>query len=101
MFCYWYILNMRVAFTTIINATCLGVKTFMIKFLYVVHMQEMHVVFYFHSCSTHFFCRFLKEEWNYLNENISSKECPLRETVWKNLPRKVEKKIVEVIPCSF
>lgn len=40
--------------------------------------------------------RFLKEEWNYLNENISSKECPLRETVWKNLPRKVEKKIVEV-----
>ena len=48
-----------------------------------------------------FFCRFLKEEWSYLNENISSEECPLRETVWKNLPRKVEKKRIEVIPCSL
>ncbi|KAF8779286.1 hypothetical protein HU200_002967 [Digitaria exilis] len=41
-------------------------------------------------------CRFLKEEWNYLNENGSSAECPLHETVWKNLPRKIEKKPVEV-----
>ncbi|XP_066373016.1 ubiquitin-like-specific protease 1D isoform X3 [Miscanthus floridulus] len=40
--------------------------------------------------------RFLKEEWSYLNENISSEECPLRETVWKNLPRKVEKRRIEV-----
>nr|CAB3467995.1 unnamed protein product [Digitaria exilis] len=40
-------------------------------------------------------CRFLKEEWNYLNENGSSAECPLHETVWKNLPRKIEKKPVE------
>ncbi|XP_066378579.1 ubiquitin-like-specific protease 1D isoform X2 [Miscanthus floridulus] len=40
--------------------------------------------------------RFLKEEWSYLNENISSEECPLRETVWKNLPRKVEKKRKEL-----
>ncbi|CAL5038453.1 unnamed protein product [Urochloa decumbens] len=40
--------------------------------------------------------RFLKEEWNYLNENVSSAECPLRETVWKNFPRKIEKKTIEV-----
>lgn len=40
--------------------------------------------------------RFLKEEWSYLNENISWEECPLRETVWKNLPRKIEKKRIEV-----
>ncbi|KAJ1259377.1 hypothetical protein BS78_10G149800 [Paspalum vaginatum] len=40
--------------------------------------------------------RFLREEWNYLNENVSSEECPLPETVWKNLPRKVQKKTIEV-----
>ncbi|KAG2605585.1 ubiquitin-like-specific protease 1D [Panicum virgatum] len=40
--------------------------------------------------------RFLKEEWNYLKENVSSSESPLRETVWKNFPRKIEKKTIEV-----
>ncbi|CAN6216934.1 unnamed protein product [Urochloa humidicola] len=40
--------------------------------------------------------RFLKEEWKYLNGNVSSAECPLRETVWKNFPRKIEKKTIEV-----
>jgi len=85
---------------------CLGVKTFMIVFIYVVfyvkYIQERHVAFYFHSiCSSHIFCRFLKEEWSYLNVNTASEECPLRETVWKNLPRKVEKKRIEVIPCSL
>ncbi|PUZ61256.1 hypothetical protein GQ55_4G261200 [Panicum hallii var. hallii] len=40
--------------------------------------------------------RFLKEEWNCLKENVSSAECPLRETVWKNFPRKIEKKTIEV-----
>ncbi|TVU11281.1 hypothetical protein EJB05_44856 [Eragrostis curvula] len=40
--------------------------------------------------------RFLKEEWSYLNENASSTEFPLRETVWKSLPRKIEKKKIEV-----
>ncbi|XP_062230070.1 ubiquitin-like-specific protease 1D [Phragmites australis] len=39
---------------------------------------------------------FLKEEWNYLNEYVSLEEFPLRETVWKNLPRKIEKKTIEV-----
>lgn len=89
------------------SATCLGVKTFMIIFInmvfYLKYIQERHVVFYFHSiCSSPlFFCRFLKEEWSYLNENISSEECPLLEKVWKNLPRKIEKKRIEVIPCSL
>nr|CAB3470490.1 unnamed protein product [Digitaria exilis] len=46
-------------------------------------------------------CRFLKEEWNYLNENGSSAECPLHETVWKNLPRKIEKKPVEPLPMDM
>ncbi|CAN6201606.1 unnamed protein product [Urochloa humidicola] len=40
--------------------------------------------------------RFLKEEWNYLNGNVSSAECPFRDTVWKNFPRKIEKKTIEV-----
>lgn len=45
-----------------------------------------------------FVCRFLKEEWNYLNENVSSEECPFQGVVWKNLSRKVEKKRIEVLP---
>ncbi|WVZ81058.1 hypothetical protein U9M48_028484 [Paspalum notatum var. saurae] len=46
--------------------------------------------------------KFLSEEWNYLNENISSEECPLPETVWKNLPRKVRKKTIELfLPMYF
>ncbi|XP_044443427.1 ubiquitin-like-specific protease 1D isoform X2 [Triticum aestivum] len=36
--------------------------------------------------------RFLKQEWNYLKENGSLAECPIRETVWKKLPHKIEKK---------
>ncbi|KAK3129150.1 hypothetical protein QOZ80_6BG0472430 [Eleusine coracana subsp. coracana] len=40
--------------------------------------------------------RFLKEEWSYLNKSISSTESPLQEKVWKNLPRKIENKKVEV-----
>uniref|UniRef100_A0ACD6AJW6 Uncharacterized protein n=1 Tax=Avena sativa TaxID=4498 RepID=A0ACD6AJW6_AVESA len=39
--------------------------------------------------------RFLKEEWSYLNEN-SLAECPIQEMVWKNLPRKIEKKPIAV-----
>ncbi|KAL6876453.1 hypothetical protein ACP4OV_013025 [Aristida adscensionis] len=40
--------------------------------------------------------RFLKEEWNYLNQKNSLAEFPLREMVWRNLPRKIVKKTVEV-----
>ncbi|VAI85644.1 unnamed protein product [Triticum turgidum subsp. durum] len=40
--------------------------------------------------------RFLKQEWNYLKDNGSLAECPIRETVWKNLPRKIEKKPIAV-----
>ncbi|KQK18399.1 hypothetical protein BRADI_1g42280v3 [Brachypodium distachyon] len=40
--------------------------------------------------------RFLKEEWKYLNENCSLAECPIQEKVWKSLPRKIEKKPIEV-----
>ncbi|KAM0913217.1 hypothetical protein ACQ4PT_012283 [Festuca glaucescens] len=40
--------------------------------------------------------RFLKEEWSYLNKNGSLEECPIQEMVWKNLPRKIEKKPIAV-----
>uniref|UniRef100_A0A453RGJ8 Ubiquitin-like protease family profile domain-containing protein n=2 Tax=Aegilops tauschii subsp. strangulata TaxID=200361 RepID=A0A453RGJ8_AEGTS len=40
--------------------------------------------------------RFLKQEWNYLKENGSLAECPIRETVWKKLPHKIEKKPIAV-----
>ena len=44
--------------------------------------------------------RFLKEEWIYLNENGSLAECPIQEKVWKNLPRKIEKKPIAVTQIS-
>ncbi|KAM0856389.1 hypothetical protein ACQ4PT_049196 [Festuca glaucescens] len=40
--------------------------------------------------------RFLKEEWSYLSKNVSSEECPIQKMVWKNLPRKIEKKPIAV-----
>ncbi|KAL6592721.1 hypothetical protein ACP70R_049396 [Stipagrostis hirtigluma subsp. patula] len=60
----------------------------------ILHLDSLK----FHSSRLIFsvICRFLKEEWNYLNQNFSSAEIPLRESVWKNLPRKVEKKTIEV-----
>ncbi|RCV21542.1 hypothetical protein SETIT_4G147600v2 [Setaria italica] len=60
----------------------------------ILHLDSLK----FHSSRLIFnvISRFLKEEWNYLNENVSSAECPLQETVWKNFPRKIEKKAIEV-----
>ncbi|KAM3189375.1 hypothetical protein ACQJBY_067972 [Aegilops geniculata] len=40
--------------------------------------------------------RFLKQEWSYLKANGSLAECPIRETVWKKLPHKIEKRPIAV-----
>ncbi|KAL5226022.1 hypothetical protein ABZP36_012661 [Zizania latifolia] len=40
--------------------------------------------------------RFLKEEWNYMKETGSLEDFHLHESVWKNLPRNIWKKSIEV-----
>ncbi|XP_051203486.1 uncharacterized protein [Lolium perenne] len=62
--------------------------------LIILHLDSLK----FHR-SRHIFSvveRFLKEEWSYLNKNGSLEECPIQEMVWKNLPRKIEKKPIAV-----
>ncbi|KAM7518882.1 hypothetical protein LguiB_017844 [Lonicera macranthoides] len=39
--------------------------------------------------------RFLKEEWNYLKGEAPS-ELPIADRIWKNLPRRIGEKIIEV-----
>ncbi|KAG8094380.1 hypothetical protein GUJ93_ZPchr0012g22066 [Zizania palustris] len=40
--------------------------------------------------------RFLKEEWKYVKETCSLEDYHLHESVWKNLPRSIRKKSIEV-----
>ena len=39
---------------------------------------------------------FLKKEWTYLNEKETSSNCPIDDSIWKNLHRKIEKKVITV-----
>lgn len=39
---------------------------------------------------------FLKKEWTCLKEKETSSTCPLADSVWKNLPRRIEKQIITV-----
>ncbi|KAK1376547.1 ubiquitin-like-specific protease 1D [Heracleum sosnowskyi] len=39
---------------------------------------------------------FLKKEWTYLKEKETSSNCPIADSVWKNLPRRIEKQIITV-----
>lgn len=42
-------------------------------------------------------CRFLKEEWQYLDqEKISSSDLPFAESVWRHLPNKITDKVISV-----
>ncbi|KAF5741063.1 ubiquitin-like-specific protease 1D isoform X2 [Tripterygium wilfordii] len=40
--------------------------------------------------------RFLKEEWNYLNSEVAPSDIPIGERIWKNLPRRIDDKIITV-----
>ncbi|CAA0304214.1 unnamed protein product [Arabidopsis thaliana] len=40
--------------------------------------------------------RFLKDEWNYLNQDDYSLDLPISEKVWKNLPRRISEAVVQV-----
>ncbi|XP_008787948.2 ubiquitin-like-specific protease 1D isoform X2 [Phoenix dactylifera] len=40
--------------------------------------------------------RYLKEEWNYINQNAYPPDVPISERIWKYLPRRIEKKKINV-----
>ncbi|XP_073103761.1 uncharacterized protein [Elaeis guineensis] len=40
--------------------------------------------------------RYLKEEWNYINQNAPPPDVPISERIWKHLPRRIEKKKIDV-----
>ncbi|KAF8389853.1 hypothetical protein HHK36_024370 [Tetracentron sinense] len=40
--------------------------------------------------------RFLKEEWNYLNQGVAPPDLPIADRIWKNLPRRIDEKIIMV-----
>ncbi|KAI9169957.1 hypothetical protein LWI28_020081 [Acer negundo] len=39
---------------------------------------------------------FLKEEWNYLNEEVSPSDLPIADRIWKHLPRRIDERIITV-----
>ncbi|XP_010936753.1 uncharacterized protein [Elaeis guineensis] len=39
---------------------------------------------------------YLKEEWNYINQNAPPPDVPISERIWKHLPRRIEKKKIDV-----
>ncbi|OAY72674.1 Ubiquitin-like-specific protease 1D [Ananas comosus] len=39
---------------------------------------------------------YLKEEWNYMNQNPPVPDIPIPERIWKNLPRRIEKRKIAV-----
>lgn len=41
-------------------------------------------------------CRYLKEEWAYLNGGARPLDLPISERIWRNLPQRIEKKKITV-----
>ncbi|KAK2636460.1 hypothetical protein Ddye_031252 [Dipteronia dyeriana] len=39
---------------------------------------------------------FLKEEWIYLNEEVSPSDLPIADRIWKHLPRRIDERIITV-----
>ncbi|KAL5759799.1 hypothetical protein ACOSP7_018309 [Xanthoceras sorbifolium] len=39
---------------------------------------------------------FLKEEWNYLNEEVSPSDLPIADRIWKHLRRRIDEKVITV-----
>ncbi|KAF6155664.1 hypothetical protein GIB67_007101 [Kingdonia uniflora] len=42
------------------------------------------------------FCSYLQEEWNYLKDGVVIEDIPIADKIWKNLPRRIEEKIITV-----
>ncbi|XP_057947913.1 ubiquitin-like-specific protease 1D isoform X4 [Malania oleifera] len=39
---------------------------------------------------------YLREEWNYLNQDVAPPDVPIAERIWKHLPRRIDGKIIAV-----
>lgn len=61
-------------------------------------MQIPHSLKYMSTC-----CRFLKDEWHYLNQDNYFSDLPISEKVWKNLPRRISEADIQVslLPANF
>ncbi|KAJ6803361.1 ubiquitin-like-specific protease 1D [Iris pallida] len=60
----------------------------------VLHLDSLGL-----HASSHIFSvvsSYLKEEWNYVNENALPSELPLSERIWTHLPRRIEKEKIMV-----
>ncbi|KAH9708983.1 ubiquitin-like-specific protease 1D [Citrus sinensis] len=40
---------------------------------------------------------FLKEEWNYLKQEVSPSDLPIAERIWQHLPRRIDDRIIPVV----
>nr|CAD1838281.1 unnamed protein product [Ananas comosus var. bracteatus] len=60
----------------------------------VLHLDSLEI----HSSSSIFdvIDKYLKEEWNYMNQNPPVPDIPIPERIWKNLPRRIEKRKIAV-----
>lgn len=43
-----------------------------------------------------FCCSFLKEEWNYLKQEVSPSDLPIADRIWQHLPRRIDDRIIPV-----
>lgn len=41
-------------------------------------------------------CSYLKEEWNYLKQEVSPSDLPIADRIWQHLPRRIDEKIIAV-----
>ncbi|RWW67108.1 hypothetical protein BHE74_00025467, partial [Ensete ventricosum] len=60
----------------------------------VLHLDSLG----FHNSQSifHVIDRFLKEEWNYINQNSSRPDLPFSENIWRHLSSSIEKKKITV-----
>lgn len=60
----------------------------------ILHLDSLGI----HASDTtlHVMYCYLKEEWNYMNKNGPSPDLPIAESIWSNLPSKIEKKTLKV-----
>lgn len=41
-------------------------------------------------------CSYLKEEWNYLDQEVAVSDIPISDSIWNQLPNKIEEKKLAV-----
>ena len=38
----------------------------------------------------------MREEWNYLNQEVAPSDLPISDKIWENLPRRIDEKTIAV-----